>query len=455
MKSNYNTLFNRKIAFIIAMCFVTICVCSQKKKTASKIQRQGYEVSITTENLISETLQLSFVYGTNKKSFVTDSIVIKSTAQKLVLKEPKKIVGSIYRLALKSAPNNYIELALDNGSIVNITLTDKNPQKWILDKDEINTDFLAYQRRVNGMPKLELIALRKELIKKHPKSVLQVYLWSENKIDTPKSLDEKEQELCYTTFFDDVQPSDKRLAFLPNINKLLYKFVTAKPVTNDNYKKHVDKLLQGLDCKTQNFTIFTKYFVANMAFFESNNLEEAYNHLYEKYIKENTCKTFSDADMNKYTNEFETNKKVPLYSVFPEVSFATKDSIPKTIQEIYAKNDFTLITFFSPTCQHCIDKMPEIKKFMDNLKEKYPTKNTQWVTILNDQDENKWIEFLEKNQLENSAINLKSIDPNRAYQHVLNTYSNPSYFLVNKEGKVVLKSFNYKSIQEIISNKSL
>lgn len=446
MKSNYNTLFNRKIAFIIAMCFVTICVSSQKKQTVSKIQRQGYEVSIITENLISETLQLSFVYGTNKKSFVTDSIVIKSGNQKVVFKEPKKIVGAIYRLGLKSSPNNYIELALDNGSKVNITLTDKNPQKWILNKDEINTDFLAYQRRVNGMPKPELIALRKELIKKYPKSVLQVYLWSENKIDTPKSLDDKEQDLFYTTFFDVVQPSEKRLAFLPNINKLLYKFVTAKPITNDNYKKHVDKLLQGLDCKTQNFTIFTKYFVANMAFFESNNLEEAYNHLYEKYIKENTCKTFSDADMNKYTNEFETNKKVPLLSIFPEVSFATKDSIPTTIQGIYSKNDFTLLTFFSPTCQHCIDKMPEIKKFMDNVKEKYPTKKTQWVTILNDRDENKWIEFLEKNQLEKSAINLKSIDPNRTYQHVLNTYSNPSYFLVNKEGKVVLKSFNNKTI---------
>jgi thiol-disulfide isomerase/thioredoxin len=248
-----------------------------------------------------------------------------------------------------------------------------------------------------------------------------------------------------------VQPSEKRLAFLPNINKLLYKFVTAKPVTNDNYKKHVDKLLQGLDCKTQNFTIFTKYFVANMAFFESNNLEEAYNHLYEKYIKENTCKTFSDADMNKYTNEFDTNKKVPLLSIFPEVSFATKDSIPTTIQEIYTKNDYTLVTFFSPSCQHCIDKMPEIKKFMDNLKEKYPTKNIQWVTILNDRDENKWVEFLDKNQLEKSAINLKSIDPNMTYQHVLNAYSNPSYFLLNKEGKVVLKSFNNKTILGLIN----
>ena len=195
----------------------------------------------------------------------------------------------------------------------------------------------------------------------------------------------------------------------------------------------------------------TRGLVANIAFFESNNLEETYNHLYEKYIKDNTCKAFSDTDMNKYSNEFESNKKVPLLSIFPELTFSTKDSITTTIQEIYAKNDFTLLTFFSPTCQHCIDKMPEIKKFMDNLKEKYPAKNTQWVTILNDREENKWMEFLEKNQLEQSAINLKSLDQNRAYQYSLNAYSNPSYFLLNKEGKILLKSFNNKAILEIIN----
>ena len=88
---------------------------------------------------------------------------------------------------------------------------------------------------------------------------------------------------------------------------------------------------------------------------------------------------------------------------------------------------------------------------MDNLKEKYPIKNTQWVTILNYRDENKWIEFLEKNQLDKSAINLKSLDPNRTYQYNLNAYSNPTYFLLNKEGKVLLKSFNNKAILEIIN----
>ena len=441
MRSIQNNIKIIVLFFVISSCF------AQKKQNNKSVTQQGYEITIKTENITNETLQLSFVFGTNKKSFVTDSIVIKSTSQKVVFKEPKKIVGAIYRLALKSNPNNFLELALDNGSIINGTIANTNSKSWGIASNQLNKDFVAYQ----NASKADAPALRNELIKKYPNSVLQIYLWAENKIGTQKSDDAKEQESFYATFFDEVQPSEKRLAFLPNINKLLYKFVMAKPITNENYIKHIDKLLKGLDCKTQNFKIFTKYLVANIAFFESNNLEETYNHLYEKYIKGNTCKVFSDTDMNKFSNEFESNKKVPLLSIFPELTFATKDSITTTIQEIYAKNDFTLLTFFSPTCQHCIDKMPEIKKFMDNLKEKYPIKNTQWVTILNDRDENKWIEFLEKNQLDKSAINLKSLDPNRTYQYNLNAYSNPTYFLLNKEGKVLLKSFNNKAILEIIN----
>jgi thiol-disulfide isomerase/thioredoxin len=429
--------------------FIISFAIAQKKpinKTTST-SSLGYELVFNSQNCINETLQLSMVYGTNKKKLVTDSIVIKNANQKVVFKESKKIVGAIYQLGLKSNPNNHIELALDNGSKVNGSLPNTNTQSWIIESNQLNVDFLAYQRAT----KTDALVLRNELIKKYPNSVLQIYLWAENKIALQKPNSLIEQEAYYTAFFDEVQPSEKRLAFLPNINKLLYKFVTAKPITNENYIKHIDKLLKGLDCKTQNFTIFIKYLAANLSFFESNNLEASYNHLYEKYIKDNTCKVFSANDMNKFSNEYDTNKKVPLLTVFPQLSFVKKDSTALTIQEIYTKNDYTLLTFFSPTCQHCIDKMPEIKKFMDNLKEKFPAKNTQWVTILNDRDENKWIEFLEKNQLEQSAINLKSLDPNRSYQYSLNAYSNPSYFLLDKDGKVVLKSFNNKAILEIIN----
>lgn len=441
MNSIQNNIKIIVLLFVISSCF------AQKKQSNKSVTQQGYELTIKTENITNETLQLSFVYGTNKKNFVTDSIVIKSINQKVVFKEPKKIVGAIYRLGLKSNPDNYIELALDNGSKVNGSLSKKNTQSWVIESNQLNVDFLAYQRAA----KTEAATLRNELIKKYPKSIIQVYFWAENKIALQKPNSLIEQEAYYTAFFDEVQPSEKRLAFLPNINKLLYKFVTAKPITNENYIKHIDKLLKGLDCKTQNYAIFTKYISANLAFFESSNLEIAYNHLYENYIKDNTCKSFSDTDMNKFTNEYDTNKKVPLNSVFPELSFAKKDSTAVKIQDIYSQNEYTLVTFFSPTCQHCIDKIPEIKKFMVNIKEKFPNKKTEWVTILNDKEEDKWLPFIEKNQLETAAINLKSLDPNRAYQQVLNAYSNPCYFLLDREGKVILKSFNNKAILEIIN----
>jgi thiol-disulfide isomerase/thioredoxin len=447
MNNNFKTydfLFIILFLFYFGNCF------SQKKTNVKSIAKQGYEIMIQTQNLVNETVQLSFVYGINKKVYVIDSVKIKNNIQKVVFKESKKIVGAIYKLALKSH-SNCIELAIDNGNSLQLKAIGNNTQNWEILSNALNKDFLDYQRKTNLLSKPEQAESRNQLQKKYPNSMLYIYFWAENKTQSPKITDANEQQIAYDSFFDTVNSNDKRLAFLPNINKLLYKLVTFLPLTNENYIKHIDKLLKGLDCKTQNYSIFTKYISANLAFFESTNLEIAYNHLYENYIKDNTCKSFSDTDMNKFTNEYDTNKKVPLNSIFPELSFAKKDSTDVKIQDIYSQNEYTLVTFFSPTCQHCIDKIPEIKKFMVNIKEKYPNKKTEWVTILNDKEEDKWLPFIEKNQLETAAINLKSLDPNRAYQQVLNAYSNPCYFLLDKDGKVILKSFNNKAILEIIN----
>jgi thiol-disulfide isomerase/thioredoxin len=447
MNNNFKTydfLFIILFLFYFGNCF------SQKKTNVKSIAKQGYEIMIQTQNLVNETVQLSFVYGINKKVYVIDSVKIKNNIQKVVFKESKKIVGAIYKLALKSH-SNFIELAIDNGNSLQLKAIGNNTQNWEILSNTLNIDFLDYQRKSILLSKQGQTDSRNQLLKKYPNSVLYLYLWAENKIQSSKITEANEHQVAYDSFFHTVKLNDNRLAFLPNINKLLYKLVTILPLTNENYIKHIDKLLKELDCKSQNYYIFTKYISANLTVFESNNLEIAYNHLYENYIKDITCKVFSDIDINKFTNEYDTNKKVPLYSGFPDLTFANKDSTKVSIQEIYSKNDYTLIVLFSPTCQHCIDKIPEIKKFIENIKEKYPNKKTEWITLLNDKDEDKWLPFIEKNQLETTAINLKSLDPNRMYQQILNAYSNPCYFLLNKEGKVVLKSFNSKAILEIIN----
>ena len=56
--------------------------------------------------------------------------------------------------------------------------------------------------------------------------------------------------------------------------------------------------------------------------------------------------------------------------------------------------------------------------------------------------------MLEKNI--SNWLNLKSVDPKKAYQEDFNSYSNPKFFLIDKNGKILLKSLNAIAIEGII-----
>jgi hypothetical protein len=94
--------------------------------------------------------------------------------------------------------------------------------------------------------------------------------------------------------------------------------------------------------------------------------------------------------------------------------------------------------------------MPVVSASLQNLKNKYPTKNIQLIGVINDADESNWTQFISEKKLD-SWLNLKSPDSKRKYQEDFNAYSNPSYFLINKSGDVILKTFNIKAIEELIN----
>ena len=94
--------------------------------------------------------------------------------------------------------------------------------------------------------------------------------------------------------------------------------------------------------------------------------------------------------------------------------------------------------------------MPLVNTSIQNLKNKYPAKNIQLIAVINDIDESNWTQFISEKKLD-SWLNLKSTDSKRKYQEDFNAYSNPSYFLINKSGDVILKTFNIKAIEELIN----
>lgn len=438
-----------KQIILITILSLGLTASAQQKKVKSKGSKEGFEISIHTTNLKDKKLQLYLVTGVTKKQFITDSIAIKENSKIVVFKQPKKIIEAIYYLKFSDQKNG-VGIALDNGAVMDLYLNSNTIEEITCSNNAINKDFIEYQQQDKSITSEQKTNKRNALLSRYPKSILNLFLAVENKIaeKVPVTLEEKiSYRNSYFTFMD---LTDKRILFLPNSTKLLYKYVTLLPITADNYIDNIDHSLKELSCKSKSFGVFSNYFISNLAFFESYQLEDAYNYLYKTYIDKNPCDIFSTADYNNYANKYATNIKVPIGTKCPDFELVSKDSITYKLSEIYPKNDFTFVVFYSPSCVHCQEKMPVVSDSFKNLKNKYPTKNIQLIGVINDADESNWTQFISEKKLD-YWLNLKSPDSKRKYQEDFNAYSNPSYFLINKSGDVILKTFNIKAIEELIN----
>jgi len=432
-------LFKITILFLV---FFSSSIFSQKIKNPPQ-KKVGFEITLHTLNLKNQKLELYLISGINKKKFVTDSVSINENAQTVTFLQPKKIINAIYYLRFKNQ-NKAIELAVDNGAIIDLYLENENLDQLKCKKNTINKDFIEYQQLLE-----QTTNARNALLSRYPKSILNLYMAAQNKIAEKNPILIEEKISYRNTFFNFLNRADKNILFLPNFTKLLYKYVTILPVTNENYIENIDLVLKYLDCKSKNYSLFSNYFTSNLAFFETNQLEKTYNYLFKNYIDKNPCDAFSASDYNTYSNKYNTNIKIPLGTITPDFEMMSKDSIAYKLSEIFPKNDYTFIAFYSPSCVHCQEKIPQVSAYFKNIKNKYPTKTIQLIGVINDLEESKWEQFIKDSNLI-EWLNLKSPDSKRKYQEDFNAYSNPCFFMINKSGEVVLKTANEKAIEVII-----
>ena len=435
--------------FFNLVFFIIILTSTNSFSQKPKVELNGHNVTITTKNLQKEKLILFMKYGANSQIIISDSLTIKSNDQKVVFKTNQKLIDAVYFLKLASQKND-ISVVLDNNTNANFSLDDKNIENIICTQNNLNKDFIDYQKQQKTFAdNNKRIELRKSLMAKYPNSVLNLYFKIENRLfeKAPETLEGK--TVFRNSFFKFIDKNDKRIFLLPNINQLLYTFTIILPVNDENYQQNIDIILKGMDCNSKNFAVYTRWFLANLSYFESKNLDLSFNYLFKNYLNPNKCKTFTDAEIAGFRNKAETNKLFPLNKITPDLVLVDKKNTEFQLSKIYPQNDFTFVAFFSPSCHHCQQAMPFANSSFEALKEKHPNKKIQLIAVLNDSDETKWEEFITERKI-SSWLNLKSIDPKRKYQDDFNAYSNPNFFLIDKNGKVVLKSFNPMAIEEII-----
>ena len=114
----------------------------------------------------------------------------------------------------------------------------------------------------------------------------------------------------------------------------------------------------------------------------------------------------------------------------------------------FPKEKVNLVVFYDPLCSHCITEIPKITQEISDLEKETQLKVGK-IAVLNVLIKNNWEDFVKKNKLE-GWTNVTYKDGDTKTQEKLDVFSNPNYFILDKNGKILLKTYNLSVIKSYL-----
>ena len=112
---------------------------------------------------------------------------------------------------------------------------------------------------------------------------------------------------------------------------------------------------------------------------------------------------------------------------------------------------YTLLLFWSPTCGHCREVIPEIYTIFNRVAE---TLDMTAFAILTEPDEStvvKWKKFLKDQNIDNPRwVNLNGAEANVDWREVYDVTTTPQVYLIdNKDHKFIAKKLNGSLMEQL------
>ncbi|MCD1118779.1 peroxiredoxin family protein [Chryseobacterium turcicum] len=405
--------------------------------------QNGYEISIKTKGISKDVLYLKIFNGTASETYTVDSAKIGEKTPIAKFVEKQKILGGIYKLELKSN-KSALNILVNNGSKISFNL-EGSDLLGLVAEQEPNISFLSYERQSGSVEKkLELL---RNVQKKYPSPTLDLYTKLEEKrnVKIPENLDERKK--MQANFLADLDLNERRMALLPNSYQFLFKYINILPVDNENYKIGVDRLLKGQNCDSKNYLFYLKWIFKNLEYYSQRGMNDAYKYTFNTYLNDMKCLNKNETFYKSIAAKLSALEAVPIGSVIENTDMQKLDKTLVKLSDVYSKSKYTFVMFYDPDCVHCQEETPGIANYIADIRNSGA--DIQSIAYLNTTDDKKWQNFVKEKGLQN-WINVKSEKNDRAYVEKLEISSNPSFLLLDSEGKVLLKKYNQQEITKIL-----
>lgn len=452
---------------------------------------QEYTVTLETPQYDGGTVYLTYYYGKNLN--VEDSATIDNKGGAVFHKE-KKLLPGVYAIVfpgkrlsfdflvgeeqaisiLAKDTSNFITGVVVSGSKENILF--KEYQQFVAVKgsaleqerrafvqSKTKEDSSLHEKKYVLLNK-ELNSYRERIITEHPESMLAALLKSmkeppvlhpnpKNRQDSLENYQHYKQH-----YWDSVTFTDDRIIrtpfFLPKLERYFSQVIDQNP---DSVIKESDYLILLSRTNQQMYQFLLNWFTDEYFQPKIMGQDKVFVHLFEKYhskgitswLNEKQHKAISDRAYMVMSNLIgEPAAPLKLTDV------AGKES------DLYKVNaDFTVISFWDPTCGHCRTEMP----LMDSIYQaRWKQEGIKIYAVLTDNNVmDKWKEFINEHHL-NGWINVYESDEQMkaaqsagkpSYRQLYDVIQTPTIYLLDKDKRIIAKKLTIEQIDDLINTK--
>ena len=432
-----------------------------------------YAIQLTVKNTSDSVVYFRMASFDNKLFIPKDTF--RLSKQPLRIQSTTPIYGGFYYLYFPQSKKK-IWLCLENKDRFNLNIDGEKWEQEIVCSDPKNILFFHYQiiensflsidsnynemrKRGNGNLKtkeslykdkiLALTAFRLDAMKKlSTNSLLYKYFNCLNRLDAyvPNKKNFKERE----EFLQQFNLKDPQLYFSPLLKDVMYEYLSSYPLSADSTLKGMSVIMKKLNCKDKIYPNTFNYFASILQNSSIKENTKGFTSFIEKYLINTTCQFLPKSTTNEFLSLYSSIKKIAVVDTAMEMRLKDSSGNLQSLHNQIKNADYTVISFYDPTCEHCKYQIPILDSTLKSVRAQ-TSLSVLHFAICNTSIylENEWKKFILENKLGEHTVHV-ILGEEESIRNAYAAYNNPIFFLVDKNGSLLLKKTTITAIKQYL-----
>jgi thiol-disulfide isomerase/thioredoxin len=405
--------------------------------------------------------------------FDDKNFLAKDTLTGTVLSSTTPIKGGIYYLQFPSTKER-IYFTIENKEQFSLTFSGPDVLATAHSSDPKNEVFLNYQRLEKSYahidsayqteiskgrkfkfaekaaffaPKTDtLVAFRKNHLKTLPAtSTLSLYFKALNALD--ESVPSRQDSVARDRFFASIPFQDSRLLFTPVFRSLLVEYLSYYPLQSESIQLGMEKVMSQIVCSHKSFPFVFDYFNSVIRNRNIAGNTEGTIWFLKTYGVNDPCESFTAAQKTRFNEEIEKLSRLNANQLSENLILKDTAGQEQNLHQFAAEQDYTLLMFYAPTCDHCQREVPEMDSIATVISQVMNLKIGRFA-VCNEPEVTPaiWKDFIHRYQVTTNVVHVE-LPENAPQRSFYDAFSNPTFYLLNQKGEIVAKKISPTSLR--------